>query len=266
MKKNTSQAQTDILSPSSVGDYLSEGYSGDVYCHRSIPSTNDEAKRLALLGAGHGTVVCADTQTNGRGRRGNSFHSPVDTGIYMSVIIRQSSERSDTLYTVAAAVAVRRVLDRYCNGNARIKWVNDIYISEQKVCGILCEAVTKPESAEPVSVICGIGINLNAPKQDFPKELQGKAGYVTDKSISRAKVIAEIVNELLSVLELENEDIMPEYTSNMMLLKKKIYYRENGVLKEAEAIGVDMSGGLIVKDVEQNTAILRSGEVHLERF
>ncbi len=259
MKKET-------LSADLIKAYLGKGYAGDVYFQDKLGSTNDEAKRLVPLGAPHGTVVAADMQSCGRGRRGNSFHSPSGTGIYMSIILKPCENMGDVLYTVAAAVAVRRVLDRYTECKAEIKWVNDIYISERKVCGILCEQVADKATGKSCAVVCGIGVNLTAPKDAFPDEIKNKAGYVCNIEVSRAKVISEIAKELLQVLELDHSELIFEYSSNMMLYMRNIFYRENGELKEARAIGVDMSGGLVVSDSENNCKTLRSGEVHLEKF
>ena len=249
-----------------IKEYLGKDYMGDVYCYSVIGSTNDEAKKLARAGAVHGTLVLANTQTSGRGRGENSFHSPEDTGIYMSVIIKPKSRKTDTLYTVAAAVAVRRVLDRYTDKKAEIKWVNDIYVSERKVCGILCEAVREPEAEDVSAVICGIGVNLARPRSPFPDEIKNKAGYVTDKEVSKERVAAELARELLTVLDMENGNLIGEYSDNMMLRGREIYYRENGNLQKAEVTGVDCTGGLIVRDSQNKEQILRSGEVHLEKF
>ncbi len=73
----------------------------------SIDSTNTKAKSLAAQGAAHGTVLIADHQTGGRGRRGRSFHSPAGTGIYMSVILRPHCNPAELMHlTCAAAVAI----------------------------------------------------------------------------------------------------------------------------------------------------------------
>ncbi len=246
--------------------YLGADYAGDVYRYDVIGSTNDEAKKLARAGAVHGTLVLANTQTSGRGRGKNSFHSPEDTGIYMSVIIKPKSRKTDTLYTVAAAVAVRRVLDRYTDKKAEIKWVNDIYISERKVCGILCEAVRDNDSQEISAIICGIGVNLKCPTAPFPEEIKAKAGYVTDKEVSKERVAAELAVELLAVIDLENDALIREYSDNMMLRGREVYYKENETLKKAKVTGVDCTGGLVVRDSQNKEQILRSGEVHIEKF
>ncbi len=245
---------------------LDKYYNGVIHCFNSLSSTNDEAKRLLLSGAEHGTLVVADTQTTGRGRQGNSFYSPSRSGIYMSIILKPQKEKTDTLYTISAAVAVRRVLLRYADETPEIKWVNDIYIKRKKVCGILCEAVSNLQSEKMPSVICGIGVNLTKPECDFPDEIKEKAGYVTNRAICRELVVSEIANELLCVLKEKNSSVIDEYSRHSMLNGKKIFFSKNGTHKKGNVLGVDALGGLIVSLPDGEKEILRSGEVQLEKF
>ncbi len=237
----------------------------DVYCHKTIGSTNEEAKKLAAEGAGHGTTVIAEEQTRGRGRYGRTFFSPYKSGIYMSVILRPSARRTEVLYTVCAAVAVRRVLSRY-NENSKIKWVNDIYVNDRKICGILCEAVSELELGRLEAVICGIGVNLGKPEGEFPADISQKAGALTDSEVNRAKIAAEIIEELLCVIEQDTEDVVAEYEKNMMLIGRSVSYSQNGILTRATVTGVDRTGGLVVASESGESCVLRSGEVHLESF
>jgi len=256
---------TDTLYAESIKAHLLRELS-DIYCYGTVASTNEEAKKLAAAGAFHSTLICADAQSAGRGRRGRDFFSPSHTGIYMSVVLRPEKARTDVLYTVAAAVAVRRVLDRISEEKAEIKWVNDIYISGRKVCGILCEAVSELETGELSAVICGIGVNLTPPADDFPEELKQKAGYVSKKEISRAKVIAELACELVSVLEEDNDTVISEYAEHSMLTGKEVYYTLGSEHFSGKVEGVDASGGLIVSKADGERTVLRSGEVSLEKI
>ena len=255
----------NTIYPETVKAFLSTGEDIDVYCHKRIGSTNEEAKKLAAEGAGHGTTVIAEEQTRGRGRYGRSFFSPYKSGIYMSVILRPSSQRTEVLYTVCAAVAVRRVLSRY-NEKSKIKWVNDIYVNDRKICGILCEAVSEMELGRLEAVICGIGVNLGKPEGDFPADISKKAGALTDSEVNRAKISAEIIKELLLVIEQDADDVVAEYEMNMMLISRRISYSQNGELIRATVTGVDRTGGLVVTKDSGESCVLRSGEVHLESF
>lgn len=253
---------TDTLYAESVTAHLS--YDREVYCYRVVESTNDLSKRLLADGAKHGTTVVAEEQTRGRGRRGRSFFSPSHSGIYMSVILKPREDSGEVMYTVAAALAVRRVISEYVP-EAMIKWVNDIYVGDRKVAGILCEAVSELESGRLDAVICGIGINLTAPEGDFPDEIKNKAGYISDVPIHKGKLAAKLAQTLDSILLLSAEEIISEYSEYMMLRGRNVYYTQDGSQRSATVLGVDRSGGLVVKNGE-SCDILRSGEVHLDSF
>lgn len=253
---------TDTLYSESVLAHLS--YERRVRCYDVVESTNDTAKKLLAEGAPHGTTIIAEHQTKGRGRRGRHFFSPSQSGLYMSVILRPEQLEGSVLYTVAAAVAARRAIAEY-SPDAKIKWVNDVYVKDLKVSGILCEAVSELESGRLEAVICGIGINLTAPEGDFPIDIRGKAGYISDAPIHRGKLAARLAEELDLLTHLSSEELIAEYSSHMMLTGKEIYYTHNNEKKSGRVLGVDSAGGLIV-ECGGVREILRSGEVMLEKF
>ncbi len=240
-------------------------YSADVYCFKQTSSTNDEAKRLAALGCSHGTLVIAEEQSAGRGRRGRSFFSPSHSGIYMSAVIKPDAGRSGVMYTVAAAVAVRRVLGEYAP-HAEIKWVNDVYLGSRKIAGILCEAVNSPDNGSLEYVICGIGVNVSPPEGGFPDDLKEKAGYLCDGPIDRGVLAALLANSLFDAVMLDSGDLIAEYSEHMMLNGRRICYSKNGQSLTGTVRGVDASGGLIVEDDSGSRSVLTSGEVQLEAF
>ena len=111
--------------------------------------------------AGHGSFVVAMEQTAGRGRRGREFYSPKGSGIYLSVILEpKGTLEGSLLITTAAATAVYKAVKEVCGVKLGIKWVNDLYKDNRKVCGILTEAVTDFESGNIEFAIVGIGLNL----------------------------------------------------------------------------------------------------------
>ena len=124
-------------------------------------STNRYLKELAAAGAPEGTVIIAGRQSAGRGRLGRSFFSPEEKGIYMSLLLRPeiALERS-VLITSMAAVAVARAIERTCGVNAKIKWVNDIFIHNKICCGALRYSVTI-DGELYASEILGDGVGLS---------------------------------------------------------------------------------------------------------
>ena len=101
------------------------------------------------------SLIIADKQTAGRGRRGNSFYSPENTGLYMTLLLEVSNPIP--LITPATAVSICRVIEEKFNLEPKIKWVNDIFLNDKKICGILSECFT---ANGKTMVAIGIGINL----------------------------------------------------------------------------------------------------------
>ena len=136
-----------------------------VKIYRELDSTNRAAKEAAFSGeAGHGALILARRQKSGRGRRGRSFYSPENAGLYMSIVLRPDRTlKEGLLITTAAATAVCRAVKKICGIDLGIKWVNDLYLHNKKVCGILTEAVTDFESGNIEFAVVGIGLNLYMP-------------------------------------------------------------------------------------------------------
>ncbi|MFZ2538407.1 MAG: biotin--[acetyl-CoA-carboxylase] ligase, partial [Oscillospiraceae bacterium] len=144
------ETQNDILSPQSIKPYIHNVELYDtIIVHKSLSSTNTEAKALANNSAKSGTVIISEQQTQGKGRLGRKFYSPNTSGIYMSVIFRLKNPiEQSMLITSATAVAVCIAIKTVCNLDCQIKWVNDIYIDSKKVCGILTEASVNFEAQQ----------------------------------------------------------------------------------------------------------------------
>ena len=249
----------DILSADTIKSLLPADFSGDVFVKEVTKSTNADATCIAKE-AVHGTVVIADAQTAGRGRLGKSFFAPRG-GIYMSVILKLGLVFSDAvLVTTAASVAVCKAVEAISNLQPKIKWVNDILVDEKKVCGISCEAVSSGDTVD--SVILGIGVNFSS--QDFPEELRETAGVLfTEPTVSRNELIAEILKNILSETEdLLSRKFINEYRKRSAVLGKPIRYLENNIWHDADAVGIDENGGLVILE-NGKEKILVSGEITL---
>lgn len=185
----------------------------DIHYFETITSTNTELKKLGEEGAPEGTVLVANEQTAGKGRQGRSFYSPKDTGIYMSILLRPGEAGVDALFiTTAAGIAVAEAIREVSGIPAGIKWVNDVYINDKKVCGILAEA-SLTEKAELKYVVLGIGINVSTKDEDFPEEIGGVASSI-DKGTGkfdeamRKRLIEEVWDRFMDMYE----DIISEST------------------------------------------------------
>ena len=145
--------------------YLQEGI--EVLSFSCLDSTNTFAKTLLLEGAKTPFLVVTNKQTAGRGRQGKSFYSKKNAGIYMTFAVDKDFASTSAI-TAAAAVSVATAINDLTTDNAKIKWVNDIYIEGKKASGILCEAVKNSDNTLKGYII-GIGINVGIKK--FPKDI-----------------------------------------------------------------------------------------------
>lgn len=192
-----------------------------------VDSTNTYLKRLAAeAGAEEGTVVVASRQTGGRGRMGKSFFSPDDTGLYMSILLKPDIQASEAVsITAAAAVAVARAIEELTDIAAQIKWVNDIYISGRKVCGILTEASFNSGSKKPDYAVLGIGVNIFPPEGGFPQDIAGKAGFVFPCRKAGAKEnLMEAILQEFNILykNIEDKTFTEEYRSRSCVIGKDV--------------------------------------------
>lgn len=261
--------ETDVLSREGINIFLTEENKGlDIEVYKELDSTNVYAKQLAVKGALHGTVVLAEEQTAGRGRRGRSFYSPGSTGIYMSIILRPNMEANEAiLITTATSVAVAKAIETVTRIKTGIKWVNDIYIDEKKVAGILTEAVTDFESGKIECVIVGIGINFSTPKNSYPDEIKEIATSLYENKpndITRNQLVAEIINQVLaSFKNLQSKEFIEDYKEKSIVIGRDIYILSNNSKTKAKAIDIDEQGGLIVLTEDGVVKTLNSGEISI---
>ncbi|MDR1701033.1 MAG: biotin--[acetyl-CoA-carboxylase] ligase [Lachnoclostridium sp.] len=260
---------TNILSVQGIIPHLSkEHYADHLYIFQTLDSTNKKAKEMAINGCQHGTVVLSDTQTAGKGRHGKSFYSPPDSGLYISFILRSASIHVSriTLITAAAAVAVCRAIKSVVGIEPGIKWVNDIFVDNKKICGILTEAVSDLESGEIDWIVIGIGININTSFPDDLTDIAGSLKLSETNSNVRNRLAAELINILISSNDwAENEDVYEEYKSRQIILGKPVTVLESNNTYEALAVDIDKEGHLIVKTKDGHLTALSSGEVSVKK-
>lgn len=229
-----------------------------------IDSTSSEAKRQAEAGAPHGTLVVAEHQTQGRGRRGRGWNSEKGDGIWMSFVLRpEIKPENASCLTLAAAVAVSRGIEKVTGLKAEIKWPNDLVLNGKKICGILTEMSSEPDRIR--YVILGIGINVN--RKAFPEELpyatslQIEGGRAYEREELFWQVVSEVSACYADVIKTENLDrLLTDY--NKRLVNRDCPVK---IIKETETMlgtarGVTAQGELLV-ETEDGIQKIVSGEV-----
>lgn len=257
------EPENDILSESGIKARLSGEDSTDVHVFKCIDSTNSEAKRRIAEGYEADAIYASEEQSAGRGRRGKSFFSPKTSGIYFSAVLHPNATLSDsTAITSAAAVAVCDAIAEFTNKKPMIKWVNDIFIDNKKVCGILTEAVSDLESGRVQAVIVGIGINVTT--SDFPDELNGIAGSI-GKGIDRCALIADIYKRLKDFADrLPSREFMNAYREHSLVIGRDITFTRNGASYTARGSNIHDDGSLEVMTSDGETMLLNSGEISIK--
>lgn len=261
-------SDSDLLSSEGILAYWPDGKAELLHVHKQLDSTNSEAKRMAVSGALHGTVILAEEQSGGRGRLGRSFYSPPGSGIYMSVILHpQVSAAQSILVTTGACVAICRAIEAVTGLTCAIKWVNDIYCRQRKVCGILTEAVTNFETGTIESIVLGIGINFKRRDEDFPEDILGKAGalYQTETGgITRNRLVAAVLQELQALDEmLQTGSFMEEYRQRSLVLGKTVQVLSRGGSRTAQVLEIDDTGALVVRYEDGSDGVVNTGEVSI---
>lgn len=268
LKDGYALSKSDLpLTVGKLGKFLSDD-KYKIQLYNTAVSTNTMMKELAYRGEQEWSVILAEEQTGGRGRLGRSFLSPRFTGIYASVLLRPHMSMSRAVFiTVAAAVAAARAIENVSGKRAEIKWVNDIYVGDRKVCGILTEASMNVENGIIDYAVLGIGINAAEPEGGFG-ELEGIAGALFERAsgLLRAELIASFLNYFSEYYEKGFESSFEEYKRRQYLVGKEIEVISCDKTEPASAVGIDDECRLIVRMKSGELRALSSGDVSTKRL
>ncbi len=260
---------TDVLLSQGISGFLCESLKEKIrpeFVHET-ESTNTIIKKRASQGECEGLFVVAGQQTGGRGRLGRSFFSPGDTGLYMSLLLKPDLKPEDAvLITTAAAVSVCEALEATGVENPQIKWVNDIFVKNKKVCGILTEASFNPEKGALDYVVLGVGINVYQPKGGFPEDIKDIAGAVFSREQEnlRNRIAAEFLNSFMVYYgNISEKTHCSEYAKRNFVIGNNINVIKNGEKTPAKALRIDDNCALLVEYANGERAILNSGEISI---
>lgn len=233
----------------------------------TIDSTNDHLRTLAKAGTPHGTVLVADHQTGGHGRRGRSFHSPEGVGIYLSLLLRPDCPPDELMHlTCAVAVAMCDAVEAAAGFRPGIKWTNDLVSGQRKLGGILTEVGFNARGNVDWAII-GIGINCLQQEEDFPAEIRDMAGslaMIAVQSVDRAKVAAAMMDalqEMSTILLTRKAEILDRYRADCMTLNRDVVLVRGDEKRYGRALDIDSEGALVVRFCDGSTECINSGEI-----
>lgn len=259
----------DSLTAAGVQALLETGFVGrELLAEPTLTSTNTVMKER-YLSRSHGFTLIAEEQTGGRGRLGRTFVSPANTGVYFTTLLHPSLPLTHIQFvTIAAAIAVANAIEQTAGFAPQIKWVNDVLMGGRKLCGILTEATIEGESGAVSSLVVGIGINLR-PNPGWPEDVKAVAGAISQFGPvpRRAEIIAAVLTHFERAYALlesgQTDELLEQYRSRLCCIGKRVTVSGPQEKYEADCIGLDEDGHLLVRDEGGQTRALSSGEISI---
>lgn len=260
-------AAPDLMTEAEIKSLMhTEWVAKEVLYFDTIDSTNIKAQELAEKGYQSGTLVVADKQESGKGRRGRSWVSPSGTGIFMTLMIKPDiNPNNASMLTLVAALAVAKAITSVTGEEALIKWPNDIVVNGKKVCGILTEMNAQFDYIN--HIVVGIGINVH--NESFPEEISQMASSLMieagGKRFHRAQIIAETMSYFEQYYDtfLKTQDLsalVREYDKLLVNRNKSVRVLDPKEPFDGKAMGITPKGELIV-DTWESRKLVSSGEV-----
>lgn len=260
-------AAPDLMTEAEIKSLMhTDWVAKEVLYFDTIDSTNTKAQELAEKGYPSGTLVVADKQESGKGRRGRSWVSPSGTGIFMTLMIKPDiNPNNASMLTLVAALAVAKAITSVTGEEALIKWPNDIVVNGKKVCGILTEMNAQFDYIN--HIVVGIGINVH--NESFPEEISQMASSLLieagGKRFHRAQIIAETMSyfEQYYDIFLKTQDLsalVREYDELLVNRNKSVRVLDPKEPFDGKAMGITPKGELIV-DTWESRKLVSSGEV-----
>lgn len=237
-----------------------------VIYYDTVSSTNLQAKLSAENGAEEGTLIVADMQTAGRGRKGREWSSPPGTNLYFTLILKPDYEAElASVVTLVMGIAVAEGIRETCGVEAGIKWPNDIVVNGKKVCGILAEMSVEREYVH--YVVIGVGINVG--EQEFPPEIAPTADSLYQecgRRVSRGELIVNVMKAFESNYRvLRNSRSFEGLTGkyNQLLVNRGRQVRVLDPKGEFQGLarGVNDNGELLVEREDGTVTAVYAGEV-----
>lgn len=267
-----------------ISDKLSGANGPDFLLYREVGSTNDVCKDLlkgnitdGCYGSMYnqeniqeGFTVISLSQSKGKGRSGRKFFSPPECSVYLSMILKPMVSFDETLLiTPMAAAAVHDAIKDVCNVDTGIKWVNDLYYNDRKICGILTEASVSSGGTIDYAVL-GIGINLYSPKCDIPEDIKDVYGTIFPKEVLyNEKIVGELAAEIIIrtlkyYKNIQQRSFINTYRDAMFLIGKEVTYISGENEHTVTVVDVDDNAHLLVVDKNGEKHSFSDGEVRLK--
>lgn len=264
------QSSPEVLAPYEIKSKLETEFIGENISHyEEVPSTQTIGKRLARNGAKEGTVVIADSQTTGKGRKSREWFSP-EGGLYASIILRPDISPPQApimslLMGVAAAKSIRKINDLEIG----LKWPNDIRTNEKKVGGILLEMSAETDQIK--WLVVGIGLNVNNKLSFSAEDVKSRATSLKEEigeNISRLNLsinLLRIIEETYLTFKKEGAEPILKKWKNLSSTLGSAVHISDGEEIEGKAVDIDSDGALVLELEDGSRTRIIAGDVSLRK-
>ena len=232
--------------------------------YNRLNSTNEEAWELINEGSQHGSIVITDNQIKGKGRQNNNWSMVAGKGLAFTLILDKKYPSSFSSFcSLAAGISVAESLKKR-GIKSTLKWPNDIYFSDKKIGGILCESKIKNNAID--KIVIGIGINVNETIEEHPDNIHNGISTmfsITNHAHQRELIVAEFVNcfeRLLNNISENSKMIIDEWQNLCMHMNQNISFHEKEKTNEGIFIGLNKEG---YAKIEIDEKIQNYSSIHL---
>lgn len=229
------------------------------------PSTNSYLKQLLFNETlPEGTIIATHHQTAGRGQRGNSWESEAGKNLTFSMILYPTfiPVKEQFILSQIVSLAIQKILDKYTT-NISIKWPNDIYCNEKKICGILIENTLSENGIE--NCIIGIGLNINQDKFTSNAPNPISLSQITRQEYNLQNLLAEIQEQIMSLYNSfkkgNRQHIVEAYKAKLFRKEGYHLYNDGELDFEAKIKDILSTGHLILETKEGQERIFAFKEV-----
>ena len=224
---------------------------------KSTDSTNNhifklfESKMMAS-----GSVLIADEQTAGKGRRENSWFSSPGKGLTFSILLKKNEKYLNKKLPLVCSIAIIKAIKKITQVDCSIKWPNDILHDSKKIAGILIEQ-------KKDHFIIGIGINVNDTRfHNSIAEKTSSIALILDHEIKREILLAEILNYFENLIFNNIQDIVIEWESFCNHINSFIKFHNSKNVINGQFLGLSQNGDARI-DIKGEEVILNSGIIAL---
>jgi len=265
----TLQEIPDMLLPGLIKRNLNTSFIGKkILYFKEITSTNEIAKQIATRLQIEGTLIIAENQTHGKGRMGRKWLSAPYKNLLFSIILTPYFKPIESFYlTMVASISVAMAIKEITSLDALIKWPNDVYIGNRKVCGILTEFSAQHD--EISYIIVGIGVNVNIDPSMYQEispiatSLYKELGRRVSRIFLLTRILEHMENLYITLINGEKQKII-DYWNSLSLIKDKYVKITSGKdVIEGVASGINENGHLIIIDSQKKKHSILSGDLEL---